>query len=635
MTESTVSGMESVEDEIFTTEEVTEQFTMKTPLQPKLFNWLDYSVFSVMLILSALIGIYFAFFAKHKQNSTSQYLMGGRSMGILPISMSLIASYISGIALLGLPAEIYTYGTQYSVIILSEVFVTYTMATAFIPVFYELKITSSYEYLKHRFNSKVRLLGSAIFIVKMMLYIPIVIYVPALAFSQVTGINLHLVTPAVCIVCIFYTTLGGLKAVVWTDTLQTFVMFIGIIAVLTIGTIRAGGVAEVWRRNYDTGRIEFFNMDFDPRVRHTFWSVTFGNYISWLASCAVNQAMIQRCLAMSSIERAKIVTFILAIGIMSIVILSCYTGLVIYANFHDCDPILRGAITKNDQLLPYLVMEMSSTIPGLPGVFISGVFSAALSTMSTGLNSMTGVLYEDFIRPRKSWHHTERKASHILKFSVVIIGFICVCMVLAVEKLGMLIQASKSMAAITAGPLLGIFSLGLFAPYANATGAMVGGIVSVLLIGWMSLGTQTAMAEGKIKFPVKYTSMAACPIPGFNTSEFLDYADQSTEMSFLQDFQTTTEYFQSEAQEQSEPFFLYSISYLWYTGIGVLIVLVVGNIVSWATGFNKCEDLDSRLISPMVRRFYPNLKIVKDDKGFGDMEKEASISLLDDLPIQI
>ncbi|XP_046401187.1 sodium-coupled monocarboxylate transporter 1-like [Ischnura elegans] len=594
----------------------------------KHFAVLDYLVFAAMLVVSALVGVYFGFFAKTRQDTTSQYLMGGRSMGILPISMSLIASYISGIALLGLPAEIYTFGTQYWVIVFSEVFVCATMAIAYIPVFYDLKITSSYEYLKHRFNTSVRLLGSAIFITKMILYIPIVIYVPALAFSQVTGFNLHLITPIVCIVCIFYTTLGGLKAVVWTDTLQTAVMFGGVITILVVGTIQAGGVAEVWRRNQVTGRIEFFNFDLDPRVRHTFWNVTLGNYVSWLASCAVNQAMIQRCLAMSSLKKARAATMILAVGIMAIVSLSCYTGLVVYANFHGCDPLLRGAIKKPDQLLPYLVMDMSSTIPGLPGVFISGVFSAALSTMSTGLNSMTGVLYEDFIRPMSGWKHTEARASIVLKVAVVIIGCVCVTLVFLVEKLGTLIQASKSMAAITAGPLLGIFSLGLFFPWANSKGALAGGLVSMAMVSWISLGTQAAIAAGRITFPKKFTTTAECPVGSWP----LDIsAAPTTTNTLLWNATSAAEYLHSEeAYEKESPFFLYSISYLWYTAIGVIIVLSIGLTVSWATGFNDLEHMDPKLLSPVIRPLFPSVgkHFIRKKRAGVDQEDGTCTNLL-------
>ncbi|CAH4038340.1 unnamed protein product [Pieris brassicae] len=565
------------------------------------FNWLDYLVFGAMLGLSALIGIYFAFFAKRKQNTTSEYLMGGKTMGMFPISMSLIASYISGISLLGLPAEMYTYGTQLWAIVLSEWIVSVTIAIVYLPVFYNLQITSTYEYLRLRFNQNVQLLGSIIFIIKMLLYIPIVIYVPALAFNQVTGINLHLITPIVCLVCIFYTTLGGIKAVVWTDTLQTILMYFGVIFIVIYGTWRIGGVGEVMRINEEGDRLEFFNMDPDPTIRHTFWTTVIGNYFSWLASCSVNQAMVQRCLALPSLKKARITILIMAVGIYVIVSLCCYTGLVVYATFASCDPLTTGAIRKSDQLLPYLVMTITGSIPALPGIFMSGVFSAALSTMSTGLNSMCGVIFEDLIRPAYNKPISEKTASFIMKIIVVIIGATCVALVLLVEHMGALIQAGKSLAGITAGSLLGLFTMGLFMPWINAsvinlkyprnkyklmlfTGALAGGITSTLLVGWMSLGTQAAMLRGDIVIAAKPVSVAGCPgnitIPTISSQSSIEF-------------------------DRSGTFFLYRISYFYYTLIGMLVCVFTGTIVSFFTDPNDPAMVHRDLLTPVIHRFLP------------------------------
>ncbi|KAK4878994.1 hypothetical protein RN001_007140 [Aquatica leii] len=551
----------------------------------KYFDYLDYIVFAFMLIISALIGVYFAFFAKVKQNTTSEYLMGGKTMGTFPISMSLIASYISGISVLGMPAEIYTYGTQFWMIMCSEGLVSLTVAIAILPVFYKLQITSSYEYLKLRFNETVRLLGSILFLTKMLLYIPIVIYVPALAFSQVTGINLHLVTPVVCIVCIFYTTLGGLKAVVWTDTVQTIVMTAALIVVLVMGTISVGGFTEVWNRSDLGGRLEFFNFDWDPTIRHTFWTVTIGNYFSWLASCSINQAMVQRCLAMPSLKSATVTLFVLMFGLMFLITMCCYMGLVIFASYHKCDPITRGYIAKSDQLLPYFVMNIATALPGLPGLFVSGVFSAALSSMSTGLNSMTGVIFEDLIKPRVKTPLSEAKASSIMKVMVVVIGSICVGLVFVVEKMGALIQASGSMGAITAGPLLGIFTLGMFFPCANSIGALVGGLISGSLIAWISIGTQINMAHGQIKFPQKPISLDGCD-PNW-VSEYLSVALTSD----------------NTQHDVKLPFILFRLSYMYYTATGLITTVAVGLVVSFLTGCNKGQNIHTNLLSPVIHRF--------------------------------
>ncbi|XP_066587746.1 sodium-coupled monocarboxylate transporter 1-like [Prorops nasuta] len=560
------------------------------------FDVLDYTVFTCMLGVSALVGVYQAYKSRKSPDAVREYLVGGQTMSIFPISMSLIASYISGIAILGLPAEMYVYGTQLWAVVIADSFVSLTMVVVYLPVFYKLQITSSYKYLELRFNHVVRLMGSFIFIIKMLLYIPLVIYVPALAFNQVTGINLHMVALVVCAVCIYYTTLGGLKAVVWTDAIQTIVMFGGVIVVAILGTARVGGIAEVWKRNVDTGRIEFFNMNPNPTVRHTFWSVVVGNYLNWLATCSVNQAMVQRCLAMPNLKKSNITITIMAFGIISIVSLSCYTGIVIFAAFYECDPITTKQIRKPDQLLPYFVMELAQSIPGLPGLFVSGVFSAALSTMSTGLNSMSGVIYEDMIMPCLKTPVSNLAASRIMKALVVVMGSICVGLVFMVEKLSGLIQAGKSLSGITAGPLLGIFTLGMFFPVANSMGALIGGLVSLSFVAWISFGSQAAISTGQIVFPIKPVSVEGCPESLRNSA---------TNLTII-----------LENAIREQPFFLYKMSYLWYTWVGFLTVIIVGLIVSFITGRNIYKPEDKKLYTPIIHCFLRS----KDNENSKDIE---------------
>lgn len=223
-----------------------------------MFSYFDYSIFAIMLILSVLIGVYFGFFAKQKQDNTAEYLLGGKKMSTIPVSASLIASHISGITLLGVPAEMYAHGTQYWVHIISAFIVVLTMAYIYLPVFYDLQLTSCFSYLEKRFDRSVRLTASFIYAISCVIFIPIVIYVPALAFNQVTGINIHLISPVICVVCIFYTTIGGLKAVVWTDTLQFILMIGASLAVIILGTMSVGSVGDVFKIADRGERIIFF-----------------------------------------------------------------------------------------------------------------------------------------------------------------------------------------------------------------------------------------------------------------------------------------------------------------------------------------------------------------------------------------
>ena len=116
-------------------------------------------------------------------------------------------SHISGVSLLGVPSEVYQYGTQYAACIFTSFISCFIIVRVYLPVFYKLQLTSTFEYLEIRFARPVRQLASFLYTLALVIYVPLIIYVPALAFSQATGINLHYVAPVICMVCIFYTTI--------------------------------------------------------------------------------------------------------------------------------------------------------------------------------------------------------------------------------------------------------------------------------------------------------------------------------------------------------------------------------------------------------------------------------------------
>jgi Na+/proline symporter len=179
-------------------------------------------------------------------------------MNFFPIAASLIASHISGITLMSIPAEMYANGTQYSLMVICAIVVGFTLTYIYLPVFYELQLTSSFQYLEMRFDRSVRLMASLIYAISILIFIPIVLYVPALAFSQVSGINLHAISLTTSLVCVMYTSIGGLRTVVWTDTLQFLLMLVAIACVIVLGLKTTGGIANVWNAADNGGRLIFF-----------------------------------------------------------------------------------------------------------------------------------------------------------------------------------------------------------------------------------------------------------------------------------------------------------------------------------------------------------------------------------------
>lgn len=145
---------------------------------------------------------------------------------------------------------------------------------------------------------------------------------------------------------------------------------------------------------------------------------------------------------------------------------SVYNGLLIFSKYHDCDPVHSGLVKKNDQIFAYYVLDVAQKIPGLPGLFVVGIFSAALSSMSTIMNTLAGTIYDDFVRTR--FNFKESTASTLIKSMVVFIGVLCLVLVFVVEKLGSVFSLAISVSGVTSGTLLGIFFLGMFSPRINA-----------------------------------------------------------------------------------------------------------------------------------------------------------------------
>ncbi|XP_015432992.1 PREDICTED: sodium-coupled monocarboxylate transporter 2-like [Dufourea novaeangliae] len=560
------------------------------------FGWTDYSLFTGLLGVSVLIGIYFGCFSK-KQDNTTEYLLGGKSMSCFPVSMSLIASHVSAVSLLAIPVEVYQYGTQYAACIFTSIISCGLIALIYMPVFYRLQLTSTFEYLEMRFTRPVRTFASFLATLSLALYVPLIIYVPALAFSQATSINLHLVAPIICIVCIFYTTIGGLKAVVWADTIQMIVTLGG--SENRILEVRSKSI-ELLQFMHELPSIRslcghqgddllfFCSMSPSPFERNSFWGMSVGMTMTWLAGVGISQVSMQRFLAVPNIKEAYKAVGCTAICLVVIKWVSVFTGLIMYTRYHKCDPISTHVITRSDQLLPYYVLDVAASVPGLPGLFLAGLVSAGLSTMSAGLNTVAGTIYEDFIDPWLSEsNNKEARAATIMKSIVVVVGLVCVALVFLVDRLSDIFQMSLTLHGVTAGAMLGIFTLGMIVPWATSKGAIAGGLLSMICMVWIIVGAQVNVATKRLVYQPLPTSTEDC---------------LNVDSPFNRTVTNTTS---SLPTPNEKPFILFTISFMYYTLVGFLIVMVVGTLVSFLCGVPDLKDVDRKLFPPIIQRFLP------------------------------
>ncbi|XP_075843283.1 sodium/iodide cotransporter isoform X4 [Microtus pennsylvanicus] len=366
---------------------------------PATFGAWDYGVFAAMLLVSTGIGLWVGL-ARGGQRSADDFFTGGRQLAAVPVGLSLAASFMSAVQVLGVPAEAARYGLKFLWMCAGQLLNSLLTALVFLPVFYRLGLTSTYQYLELRFSRVVRLCGTLQYLVATMLYTGIVIYAPALILNQVTGLDIWASLLSTGVICTLYTTVGGMKAVVWTDVFQVVVMLSGFWVILARGAMLMGGPWNVLSLAQNLSRINLMDFDPDPRSRYTFWTFVVGGTLVWLSMYGVNQAQVQRYVACRSESKAKLALLVNQLGLFLIVASAAFCGIVMFVFYKDCDPLLTGRISAPDQYMPLLVLDIFEDLPGVPGLFLACAYSGTLSTASTSINAMAAVTVEDLIKPR-------------------------------------------------------------------------------------------------------------------------------------------------------------------------------------------------------------------------------------------
>lgn len=549
------------------------------PSYQKHFGVADYVMFSFLLAASLCIGLFYAL-SGGRQRTTQEFLLADRNMRCLPISLSLIASFQSAVAIIGVPAEISAHGTQYWFIGCAYILGLLIPAHVFIPLLYRLRLSSVYQYLELRFSKVVRICGTLTFIFQMVIYMAVCVYTPALALNAVTGFELWGTVLVTGLVCTFYTAIGGLKAVIWTDVFQTAVMFAGQLAVIVVGVQQTGGVSAVWTKVWEGNRISGLDLNPDPTERHTFWTLGVGGVFLMLSLYGVNQAQVQRYLSARSEREAVRSCYMVFPSLQLALALGCVTGLVMFARYcgEDHSGKLGGA--KGDTMVIYFVMDMLQGLPGLPGLFVACLFSGALSTISSAFNSLATVTMEDFIKPN-FLSMTEARATTVSKMLALSYGLLCLAMAYLTHLMGdsVLLVALKILGMV-GGPNLGLFCLGIFFPCSNSTGALAGLGAGLVVAFWLGIGSIVTRAS--VSRPL--TPDCRVGLPSHNTTSPVEML------------------FNVTISQPSGLGRFYSLSYMWYSGLTCFVVVIVGLIVSAITGPMKKENVAPGTIYPLFEK---------------------------------
>lgn len=561
----------------------------------------DYVSLSVMIALSTMIAFYHVFQVKKSKSNTKEFLVSGKDIGFLPVVLSTVATAISPISFVGYPLEIYMNGLQFTLVTLAPFVAMPIFDKVFLPVYFNLGISSVFQYLEFRFNRTLRIAASLLNTVQMVLYTSCVIYAPSLAINQVTGFDLWTSVITIGVICIVYTALGGIKAVIWADVIQLLVIFIAILIVMIKGLIDVGGVSEIYRQAWEGGRLKLY-VSPSPNNNDTIWTFLIGFPISFIGFMTFNQMFIQRFLSNRNLRKARQSLYMTTILITIVVLLYFAMGFTLYAKYHDCDPLLNGTVSSRDQMIPLFAVETLQFARGFSGIFVAGVLCASLSTLSSVLNALSAVTLTDYIKPFYP-HLNDARTQTLSKILAVVYGVICISLVALAANMGGVMRAVFTIGGATGGPLFTAFVLGVTLPWTNQLGAMAGFVASFVVGLWAAIGSLLRVAT----VPSAPVSAAGCNVSSTNYTlwDNLNMTLSTPISNFTDEYQAQSVIL--DIHSFTGEFFLYTMSPVWYSTLTIVVGLTVGLVVSSLTGVQNPEEVDSRLISPAMEAFYRSL----------------------------
>ncbi len=439
------------------------------------FGWINTMVLMLYFGLLVWIGYFFS----KRQRNTNDYFKGGGRVPWWAAGLSIFGTALSAITFMAIPAKSFATNWAYiwlnaAILLAAPVVVFY-----FIPMFRRLKITTAYEYLEMRFNPFLRLAGSLSFILFQIGRMGIVLFLPAIALNVVTGLDIYICILLMGLLSLLYTYMGGIEAVIWTDAMQVVVLLGGAVLSLILITLNLeGGFSGIIHTAVEDHKFAVFDMALDFR-KPTFWVMMFGGLFINFATYGTDQTMVQRYLTTPDMKAAKKSLWTNIILTIPATLIFFFMGTALYAFFKQNPGHMNLSLENGDSIFPWFIVNELPN--GVVGILISGIFAAAMSSVSSSINS-AATAYTTDIHPRLGPRLTQ-KGLRIARISTVIIGVsgTLFALFMASWEIKSLWDVFNKVLGLIIGSLGGLFLLGVLFKSAHSKGATIGFIFSLLL----------------------------------------------------------------------------------------------------------------------------------------------------------
>jgi len=448
------------------------------------FGWVNWSVLTLYLLGMLFLGYYFM----RREGSSDDFFKGGGRIPWWAAGISIYATMLSAITYMAIPAKAYATDWTYYPMLVTILLVSFPVIKYYLPFFRRLNVTSAYEYLEKRFNYATRLMASVLFIVFMVARMALVLYLPSLALTTVTGIDIYICIVLMGIITIVYCTMGGVEAVVWGDVIQGIILVGGaLFAMVYLMFNTEGGVLGFFDLACQNDKFRLFDWSFDY-TKATFWVVILGGLANNLISYTSDQTVIQRYLTTKDEKSAG--RSILMNGLMSAFISVAFyaigTGLYTFFKTHPAE--LDYTMANTDTIFPFFMMSQMPV--GVAGLLIAAIFAATMSTISSNINSISTAFTIDVyqkMRPLSS----DKTMLKVARRACAVSGLIgmALALLMATWNILSLLDYFNTILGLLSSGLGGLFIMGIFFPHINARAALTGFLVGTAVVFYLNYCT--------------------------------------------------------------------------------------------------------------------------------------------------
>jgi SSS family solute:Na+ symporter len=463
------------------------------------FTWFDYGIVIVYILIVTGIGSLFA----REQKSATDFFLAGRSIWWLPMALSIIATDFSAISFLGTPGFVVAHNLILEPHSLVFIWVLPLALFLFVRFFHRLELITAYEYLEKRFNSPLRTICSLLFISIRVCWLATAIYATSVALTQVMNLPFWACAIMIGGFTALYSSMGGMKGVIWTDVTQFFI-FVSAILIVLIKTVSSvpGGLGEIFQTAHNAGRTQIFHLS-GSFSEFTTPAVLIGGTFLVLISYGVDQVVLQRYLSARSVADIKRGMIFQACFTPPLMFSLALIGLAIFSYYAHFPTRLPAGLAP-DKWFPYFIVHELPT--GISGIVIAGLLAATMSSVSSGVNSITAACVVDFYRrffaphkdipvPARSLgaaaRADQRDRTELILSRLLTLFWGCTATFLAfvVGRIGLIALIAKTLSGFFGGVLLGMFLVGMILPRANGAGTLLGGLVGFVTISIVGLTT--------------------------------------------------------------------------------------------------------------------------------------------------